>query len=149
MVYTDSVSSRHVRTLFALPVFTPGTRALWVFLALTTIFLEVIPIPLMPPVPFYAYCAGKALLFLLLGFIAPLAFWSFNALNRGIIFAALSACCVETIQAIWGHGHSFHWYELIVKLVIILLGFALALNDRYDHEINIGPIRIRLVGEHL
>jgi len=149
MVYTHSVPTRRLWSGLALPVFTRGTRVLWVILALTTILLEVIPIPLMPPVPFYAYCGGKALLFLLLGFIAPLAFWSFNALNRGIIFAALSACGVETVQAIWGHGHSFHWYELIVKLGLILFGFALALNDRYDHEINIGPIRIRLIGEHL
>jgi hypothetical protein len=149
MVYAVGLLTRHTQSRMSLRVFTPMMRAIWAVLAAVTIVLEVVPIPPMAPLYFYAYCAGKASLFALLGYLAPLAFWSFNALNRGIIFAALSACGVETLQGLLAHGHSFHWYELVVKLGIILLGFALALNDRYDHEINIGPIRIRLIGEHV
>ncbi len=148
MIHTGHVLTRYTQSRMSLRVFTRTSRALWFSLAAITILLEAIPIPPMSPALFYTYCAGKAILFISLGYVAPLAFWSFNALNRGIIFAALSACCVETLQGLLGHGHSFHWYELLVKLVLILLGFALALNDRYDHEINIGPIRVRLVGEH-
>ena len=98
----------------------------------------------MATVLFYAYCAAKALLFVVLGFGVPIAFASFNAINRGIIFAVVSAAGVEALQAVVGRGHSFHWYELLVKLFLLLLGFALALNARYDHVISCGPLRIRL-----
>lgn len=134
---------------FSLRVFTRSLRLTWMSIAAVTVLLEVIPIPLMPPAPFYAYCAGKIALFLLLGYFAPLAFWSFNVLNRGIILAALSACCVESFQGLLHHGHSFHWYELIVKLVFILIGFAFGLNARYDRRIIVGPLRLHLTEEHV
>jgi hypothetical protein len=127
-----------------LRVFTGGFRALWILLASLTVLMETMPIPPMATVLFYAYCAAKALLFVVLGFGVPLAFAAFNAMNRGIIFAALSAAAVEVLQAVVGRGHSFHWYELLVKLFLILLGFALALNARYDHLICYGPFKLRL-----
>jgi hypothetical protein len=131
-------------SVLAIRVFTGGCRGLWVLLASLTVLVETVPVPPMAPAPFYAYCAGKVLLFAVLGFGVPLAFASFNAMNRGIIFAVLSACTVEALQAVVGRGHSFHWYELLVKLFLLLLGFALALNARYDHVISCGPLRIRL-----
>jgi len=139
---------RQSQSSLSMRVFTRGTRIAWISLAILTVLLEVIPIPAMSPIPFYGYCAGKAILFLLVGYGAPLAFWRFNALNRGIVLAAFSACFVETLQGLLRHGHSFHWYELGVKLFLILFGFACALNARYDRRISFGPFRIRLVGEH-
>jgi hypothetical protein len=106
------------------------------------------PIPLMPPVPFYSYGAAKAICFVVLGYLAPLAFWRFNALNRGILLAAISATFVESLQGLLHRGHSFHWYELVVKLGLILIGFALALDARYERMISIGRFHIRLTGEH-
>ena len=103
----------------------------------------------MPPLPFYAYCAAKLVFFIAIGFLAPLAFWRFNALNRGILLAAISAAAVESLQGVLHHGHSFHWYELLIKLALILLGFALALDARYERKISIGPVHIQLVGHHL
>jgi hypothetical protein len=132
----------------SLRVFTRGLRVTWFVIAAATILLEVIPFPPTTDNRFYAYCAAKGILFVLLGYLAPLAFWAFSELNRGIAFAALSACCVETLQALIQNGHSFHWYELVIKLAVILLGFSLALNARYDQQISLGPIRVRLVEEH-
>jgi hypothetical protein len=130
-------------------VFTPGMKALWAVIVVITVVSEIVPIPLMPPVPFYSYCAAKLICFVAIGYLAPLAFWRFNALNRGILLASISAACVESLQGLLHHGHSFHWYELVVKLALILLGFALALDARYERMISIGPIRCRLTGEHI
>lgn len=148
MVSTNAVAVPHSANAISLRVFTRGLRILWIATAAITILLEVIPIPLMPPIPFYAYCSTKVLLFLMLGYLAPLAFWPFNVLNRGIILAAFSACCVESLQALLRHGHSFHWYELVAKLLLILFGFAFALNARYDSQVSLGPLRIGLLEEH-
>ncbi len=149
MLSSGALPMRRVQAGVSLRVFTRGLRIIWLLIAAVTILLEIIPIPPMAPVPFYAYCAGKALLFALLGFLAPLTFWPFNQLNRGIALAAISACAVETLQGLVQHGHSFHWYELIIKLAIILFGFSLALNARYDRQISLGPLRVRLIGEHI
>ncbi len=110
---------------------------------------EVIPLPLLPPLPFYSYKVMKVLFFIALGYLAPLAFWRFNALTRGIFLAAISATFVETLQGLIHSGHSFHWYEMLLKLGLILLGFTRALDGRYEQRISLGRIHIRLIGEHL
>jgi hypothetical protein len=132
-----------------LRVFSPATKSLWAAVVAITVVCEVMPIPLLSPLPFYSYCAFKLICFVALGYIAPLAFWRFNALNRGISLATISAACVESLQGLLHHGHSFHWYELVVKLALILFGFALALDARYERMVSIGPIHVRLVGEHI
>ncbi len=129
--------------------FSPAIKAVWAVIVAITVASEVLPIPLMPPVPFYSYGAAKALCFVVLGYLSPLAFWRFNALNRGILLAAISAACVESLQGLLRHGHSFHWYELLVKLGLILFGFAAALDARYEREISIGRIHIRFTGDHI
>ena len=132
-----------------LRVFSPTAKAVWAVIVSLTIITEIMPIPLMSPIPFYSYKAAKVICFLALGYLAPLAFWRFNALNRGILLAAISAACVESLQGLLHRGHSFHWYELFVKLALILFGFALALDARYERMILIGPIHIRLTGERI
>jgi len=135
-----------------LKVFTPTLRTTWLLIVAVTIVSEVILLPTnppLPPIPHYAYKIFKVLLFISVGYLAPLAFWRFNALNRGIMLAAISSAAVESLQGIIGHGHGFHWYELLIKLALILIGFALALDARYEHQISLGPLHIHLVGEHL
>jgi hypothetical protein len=128
-----------------LRIFGRSARLLWMFIWMVTVAIEVAPIPLLPPFPFYSYCALKGFLFVILGYVAPLSFWRFNALNRGIALAASSAMFVESLQGLLHHGHSFHWYELGVKLVLILLGFGLGLEAVYDSRISLGFIRFQLV----
>ena len=135
-----------------LKVFTPALRILWAAIVAVTVVAEVLLLPTDPPlapIPHYSYKIFKALLFIAVGYLAPLAFWRFNVLNRGIMLAAVSAMGVETLQGLIGRGHSFHWYEMLLKLGLILFGFALALDARHEHQISIGPIRIRLTGEHM
>lgn len=148
MTFSGAIAIRRPGVGIPLRAFTRGLRISWMLIAAITILLEVVPIPLMRPMPFYVYCGAKVLLFAALGYLAPLAFWPFDVLNRGIILAAFSACCVETLQGLLQHGHAFHWYELIAKLALILLGFCFALNARYDRRIVFGPLRFYLLEEH-
>lgn len=115
--------------------FTPALKAIWGAVALATVVTEVAPMPPLAPSAFYCIKATKVLLFLALGFLAPLALSRFQALNRGILLAVGSSTVVELLQGILRHGHSFHWYELVAKLLIILCGFAVALEVRYDRSI--------------
>lgn len=134
----------HRALVLRLPVFTAWMRGFWFAAVLATVISETVYVPLMAPVYFYSYCAMKGFFFLLVGYLAPLAFWRFNALNRGILYAALSSTAVEALQLLVPNGHRFHWYELVLKLAVILFGFALALDARYERETAAGPIRVVL-----
>jgi hypothetical protein len=130
---------------FSIRSFSRSLRIGWLVIFAITIVSEVYPFPLLPPGPFYSIWGGKLLLFLILGYMGPLAFWRFNALNRGIVLAAGSAAFVEFLQGTLGHGHSFHWYELLVKLALILAGFIVGLGAVHDRQIVLGPLRIALL----
>jgi hypothetical protein len=64
-----------------------------------------------------------------------------------MLIAALSATSVEILQGFF-RGHRFSFFELMLKLVIIFLGFAFALNARYDQKISLGAWQIQLRSEH-
>jgi hypothetical protein len=130
---------------FSIRSFSKSLRIGWLIVFAITVLSEVYPFPLLPPGPFYSIWTVKLLLFLVLGYMAPLAFWRFNALNRGIVLAAGSAAFVEFLQGTLGHGHAFHWYELLVKLALILAGFIVGLGAVHDRQIVIGPLRIALI----
>jgi glycopeptide antibiotics resistance protein len=131
-----------------LSAFKTTPKLAWFSLLALTIFLEIEPLPheIYPPL-FYFYKCLKGLLFLALGFLTPLAFWRFNSLGRGVIAAAASACAVELFQGFF-QGHRFSWFELSLKLMVIFIGFAFALNARYDERISLGTWKIRLTSEH-
>jgi hypothetical protein len=121
-------------------VFGLAIRVIWLAVVVATVLTELLPAPKTTPLPFYLYVGSKAVCFVLVGYLAPLSFWQFNALNRGILYAALSALLVESAQAVIGNGHRFHWYELLIKLVLLLVGFTLALDARYERAIRLGPL---------
>ncbi len=132
--------------VFGLPI-----RMWFIALVSALVIGELTSVPMWPPVIFYPYCALKLLGFIAIGILTPIAFWRFNALNRGLLYAAFSAALVETLQAIVNRGHSghaFHWYELAVKLVLILFGFSIGLDIRYERQLKLGPVLILLHGEH-
>jgi hypothetical protein len=129
-------------------IFGTACWLLWLAIVIATVFLEVMPAHFEPPV-FYTYKGVKGVLFLALGYLTPLTFWSFNALNRGLLFAGASAASVELLQGLIGNGHRFSWLELVAKLAIIAFGFVLALDTRYEREIAIVGLRLRLVSEKL
>ena len=129
-----------------LRIFTVYTRFLWFALAAMTVISEVVPIPHMSRLLHYGvYTPCKLICFMMAGFLTPLAFSRINNLNRGIAFAAVSAAAVEVLQGLIGNGHSFHVYELAVKLGIILFGFMMGLDARFEGALSLGILQITLV----
>jgi uncharacterized membrane protein YbjE (DUF340 family) len=130
--------------------FSISIRVLFVVIVSAMVVAELTSVPMWPPPIYYPWQILKLTGFVVIGILTPLAFWRFNALNRGLLYAAFSAALVETLQAVVdrGHftGHAFHWYELAVKLVLILFGFAIGLDIRYERQIKIGPVQIVLHG---
>lgn len=132
-------------------VFGMFIRIWFVVLVSALVIGELTSVPMWPPPIFYPYCALKLVGFILIGILTPITFWRFNALNRGLLYAAFSAAFVETLQAVVNRGHSghaFHWYELAVKLLLILFGFSIGLDIRYERQLKVGPILFVLHGEH-
>jgi hypothetical protein len=87
---------------------------------------------------------AKVMLFFLVGFVAPLAFSRLNGLGLGLVFSFVSAFLIEVLQGTLRNGHAFHWHELAGKLVLIVLGFALALNRRYEQRLWLGVVNLKL-----
>ena len=128
---------------FGFSVFSDYSRVLWLAVATITIVSEIVPNPQLRAVLFYGlYSPAKLLCFLALGFLTPLAFARHRELNRGIAFAAVSAALIEGLQGLVGNGHSFHWYELVAKLIVILFGFVLGLDARYERDLSIGVFQV-------
>ncbi len=133
---------------YSLPVFSPALRALLLAIAICTIASELVPVKNIAPFAFYLYKSSKVVLFLLLGFCTPLALWRFDSINRGLVFAAVSATVVEVSQ-IFVAGHRFSVFELLAKLALIVIGFVFAMNALYERTIRIFGIEIRFVSDHL
>jgi hypothetical protein len=130
-----------------IPAFGTLTRRGWAATILVTVLSELSPVPVVHPILHYSVKAAKVLLFLFAGYLLPLAFWRFHTLKRGVLVAAISAGCVESLQGVIGHGHSFHWYELVVKWALMLFGFGLGLEARYEGLAILGPLKVVLVGD--
>jgi len=124
------------------------TAAIWAAVAATTVVFEIVPAPVMGPVLHYGvYTPLKLVLFLLVGYIAPLGLAKLSALNRGLAFAAVSAAVVEILQGFVGNGHSFHWYELAVKWVVIAVGFMFGLDARCERALDLGPLHVTFISD--
>ena len=83
--------------------------SVWGLLLVCTIATELLPrSPSWVPGVFYPYTAMKAIMFILLGFGSPLAFWRFNSLGLGTAFAVGTAAAVEGLQSfLVGHHPNF------------------------------------------
>jgi glycopeptide antibiotics resistance protein len=149
MSQTNILRIKPLKEALSVPVLGVPAKALWTIVLAVTVLTEVIPVPLMLPPLFYSYSISKVVAFIVLGYLTPLALRRFDALKQGILLATMSAAAVEALQGLLHHGHSFHWYELGIKLLLISGGFALALEARYDHKISLGPINIPLTGQDI
>ena len=134
---SNSWSSVFQVRLYSLPL-----AIVWALTILVTISIEVLPIPAMAPLFFYGYCSAKAILFLTLGFLTPLTFARFRTLNSRILAATLSAVAIEALQGLVRHGHSFHWYEVALKLLVIFIGFSCGIVARYDRGVSLGRLHV-------
>ena len=131
-------------------IFGPSMRLAWTVIAVLTISLELTPFhnfqarfTFVAYLLFYGYKTLKALLFLIFGFLTPIAFWRFRSLTYGLVIAAFSALLVELLQG-WlvFTGHSFGWLELAAKLFLIFVGFMKGLNARYEGAVRIGSLSL-------
>jgi hypothetical protein len=123
-------------------VFGKPLKLFWAMLALGVIAIELVPAHY-PAGVFVTQNWAKAGLFLLLGYLAPMAFWRFSYLTASILASASSAILVELIQAMVAHGHRFSWVELGAKLALLAAGFLIALDVRYERDrMRRRPIRL-------
>jgi hypothetical protein len=109
---------------------------------------ELLPRPNFAPLLFYSYSGCKALMFVLLGFLTPLAFWRFDRIGLGVVASAVGAGVAEISQSLVA-GHRSSFPEFLLKLLLLLTGFAVALSVRYDRKIAVGRFGIRFTGSHL
>jgi hypothetical protein len=115
-------------------VFGKPLKLFWAMLALAAIAIELLPAHY-PAGVFVKQNWAKAGLFLLLGYLAPMAFWRFSYLTASILASVASAILVELIQAMVADGHRFSWVELGVKLALLAAGFLIALDVRYERDL--------------
>jgi tryptophan-rich sensory protein len=147
---SGSYSSEHSPGfhLPALRMFSWAARIVWTLLFCLVVISELAPRPLLAPLLYYSYSSAKALMFILLGFLTPLSFWRFDRLGLGAMFAVGAAGAAELFQSLF-EGHRSSLAEFLVKLLLLLIGFACALNARYDRKVGFGRFSIRLSDTHL
>jgi len=143
----DMVSSGPPKQAAGLRIFTRNARLSWCALSMIALASELIPMPGIPPALFYSYKASKALIFLLLGFVTPLCFWRFDSLGLGLLFSIIAAGSAELVQTGF-QGHRSSYVEFFLKLLLLLAGFAVGLNARYDRKLQIGSFCLRLFDSH-
>ncbi len=146
-MHSDSYPGEHARSAPGLRMFGSTIRIAWIALFCLLLASELIPRPSFAPLMYYSYSSAKAIMFILLGFVTPLAFWRFDRLGLGVFFSVVAAGVAESSQSLL-EGHRSSFAEFSLKLLLLLLGFACALNARYDRRIGLGRYGIRLHDTH-
>jgi hypothetical protein len=129
--------------VITMAIFTNTLKSVWLILLATAVAFELMPMHYPAGVLTLHNCY-KACLLLLLGYLLPLAFWQYNTLNTSLLLAALSVPILETLQAAIGNGHRFSLLEVTAKSLLLAIGFVVALNTRYEMQITVGRLRLRL-----
>jgi hypothetical protein len=146
-MHSDSLAGEPRPRYPAVRMFSWAIRFVWILLFCLLLVSELVPRPLFAPLMYYSYSSAKAIMFLLLGFTTPLAFWRFDHLGWGVFFAVAAAGAAESAQSLL-EGHRSSFAEFLLKLVLLLIGFACALNSRYDRRIGVGRYGVRLLDTH-
>ena len=128
-------------------MFSAPVRGLWFLLLGCTLATELVPLSAafesqFSPLAFHSYEAAKLIAFFVFGFLTPVAWWRYQSLGIGVLFAMATTAMVEAGQA-FIPGHRASTFELGVKLVLLFTGFAAALNIRKDQQLTLGPLRLR------
>lgn len=148
---TDPSGGRHLvqPTHAQVRLFGPFLRWIWICCFSITVAIEALPRnPNWGPEVFYPYTSAKVILFLLLGFLTPLAIWKFSSLGLGFVLAATAAGLGESVQHFL-QGHRASLFEFAAKVALLFLGFAVALVVRNDHYLQVGAFRLLLPGRQL
>jgi hypothetical protein len=143
--FVKTSSSGRIRRM-SLRIFTPASKIVWLITMLLISLIEIVPFNSdnMPVIVFYSYKFLKAALFVTFGFETPLTFWRFDSIRAGLLMTLASALVIECIQNM-STGHNSSAVELIVKGALIMFGFVLAFNPRYDEELSVFGFHIQLI----
>jgi hypothetical protein len=145
-------SDRSPTAIITVPMFSVPVRGLWFLLLVFTLGIELVPLSVafeaqFSSLIFHSYEAAKLVAFVVFGFLTPLAWWRYKTLGIGILFAIVTAAIVELGQA-FIPGHRTSVLELAVKLLLLFVGFAAALDIRKYQEFTIGPLMIRFLSRY-
>ena len=143
----NSCSHRSASPVITISMFGAFIRTLWFFLLTATLVSELVPLTLefearFSTFTFHSYELAKLAAFLMFGFLTPIAWWRYNSLAMGALFATITTTVVESGQA-FIPGHRASAFELAVKLLLLFAGFVVALNIRKYQELNLRLINIR------
>jgi hypothetical protein len=146
-MFSDVHSHRTPTAVITIPMFSMLVRGFWFLLLAGTLVSELVPLSLafeaqFSTLTFHSYEVVKLITFFVFGFLTPLAWWRYNTLGVGVLFAVITTAAVELGQA-FIPGHRTSAIELGVKLVLLLAGFAAALDFRKYQHFNAGPLSVR------
>jgi hypothetical protein len=144
-IYSSEAPEKSMPTL---RMFTWTLRLSWFILSILLLLAELLPRPNFAPLMYYSYSGAKVLMFVSLGFLTPLTFWRFDRLGLGVLFSVAAAGLAELSQSAFpGHRSSFP--EFLLKLLLLVIGFTVALNVRYDRRLALGRrFGVRLTDSH-
>jgi hypothetical protein len=128
-------------------MFSAPIRGLWFVVLVSTLTAELVPLSMafeaqFSVLTFHLYVAAKLVAFFLFGFLTPLAWWRYQTLGKGILFAISTTMIVEAVQS-FIPGHRSSTIELVVKLVLLFGGFACALDLRKYQKFTVGQFSVR------
>lgn len=126
----------------------PAARLAWLGIAAAVVAVEILPVRYPNPWT-HAYLVVKGILFVTAGYAIPLTFSRFNSLVQWLTMMVVLAALVEVVQGVIASGHSASVIEAFGKVSLIVIGFGLGLDARYDRAISIGPLHLQLRSEHL
>jgi hypothetical protein len=148
----DMQSQRTPAAELVIPMFGPTMRSLWFLLLAGTLFSELVPLTLefeshFSTLTFHSYEVIKLVAFFVFGLLTPLAWWRYKTLGWGVLFSISCTAVVELGQA-FIPGHRLSGIELVVKLTMLFLGFATALDFRKYQVFRCGRLCIRFFSRH-
>jgi hypothetical protein len=145
-------SSRKPPTVITVAMFSVPLRALWFLLLMCTLVSELVPLSVAFEAQFSTltldvYEAAKLLTFFVFGFLTPIAWWRYKNLGIGALFALVTTAIVELGQS-YIPGHRSSLLELGIKLFLLFIGFATALDIRKYQNLNVGLLCVRFSSPH-
>jgi hypothetical protein len=146
-MFSGAHPHRAPAVILTVPMFSVPVRSLWFLLLIGTLASELVPLSVAFEAQFstftlYLYEAAKLVAFFVFGFLTPVAWWRYKTLGIGVLFAIVTTSIVELGQA-FIPGHRASVMELTVKLALLFIGFATALDVRKYQEFSVGPLCIR------
>jgi hypothetical protein len=151
-MFPDIDSHRAPAAIITISMFGSLVRGLWFLLLASTLVSELVPLSVafeaqFSTLTFHFYELAKLGAFFVFGFLTPLAWWRYKNLGVGVLFAIVTTAVVELGQA-FIPGHRTSALELSVKLILLLTGFACALDVRKYQNFNTGPLSVRFSSRH-